>query len=104
MVAYEPVLHVKAERELNALPSEDKDRLTSLIKDVAAEREPTTHPRARHLEGQRGLFRLREGSVRAIATLCKPNIIILKVGKRDSVYEKIDETIESRSAGIGAEV
>lgn len=91
MVAYEPVLHVKAERELNALPSDERDRLTSLIKDVAAEREPTTHPRARHLEGQRGLFRLREGNVRAICALDKPALKVLCVGERDSVYENIDE-------------
>lgn len=94
MVAYDPILHVKAQRELNTLPSEDRARITSLIKDVAEEREPTTHPRARHLEGQQGLFRLREGDVRAICALSKPNLAVLKIGERDSVYENIDDVDE----------
>jgi len=91
MVAYEPILHVKAERELNNLDQNDRSRLTSLIHDVCGEREPTQHPRARHLEGQQGLFRLREGDVRAICALSKPNLAVLKIGERSDVYENIDE-------------
>lgn len=92
MVAqYKPVLHVKAERELNELDESDRSRLTSLIHDVCSEREPTQHSRARHLEGQEDLFRLREGDVRAICALDKPELKVICVGKRDSVYENIDD-------------
>lgn len=97
-MGYQPVLHTTAERELNSLPQEDAGRLKSLIKDICEYREPTQHQKIRHLEGQDGLFRLREGGVRAILALEKPNLVVLKVGKRDSVYDDIDDIDQRLSA------
>lgn len=91
MVAYEPVLHVKAQRELQALPDDSRDRITSLLKDIASYESPTTHSKCRHLEGHKQLFRVREGGVRAICKLEKPQLLILKIGERDTVYDGIDD-------------
>lgn len=97
-MGYQPVLHTTAERELNSLPDSDESRITSLIKDVCQHRQPSQHSKIRHLEGHKGLYRLREGNVRAILTLEKPELVVLKVGKRDGVYDDIDDIDQRLSA------
>lgn len=90
MVSYEPLLHRTAERELDELPRGDRERLTSVLRDVAQTRSPTQHQKVRDLEGQDGLFRVRVGDLRAICALEKPSLLILKVGYRKEVYECVD--------------
>jgi mRNA-degrading endonuclease RelE of RelBE toxin-antitoxin system len=97
MVSYHPVLHTTAQSELGALPDEQRDRLTDVLHEVAEHREPTRHPKCRQLEGQRDLFRVRVGEVRAILTLQKPELRILRVGHRTDVYEIIDEIDDRRA-------
>lgn len=98
MVSYQPLLHTTAERELQQLPRADRERLTDVLKDVAATREPSRHEKARDLEGQPGMFRVRVGDVRAICTLEKPSLLILRVSHRSDVYEKVDELDERLEA------
>lgn len=90
MVSYTPLLHRSAERELSELPTGDQKRLKSVLQDVAHTREPTQHKKVRELEGQAGLFRVRVGNLRAICTLEKPDLLILKVSPRQDAYENID--------------
>ena len=94
MPRYDLEIHRTAKRELDALAAEDRDRLTDTLSEVAATRQPTTHDSVRQLEGQDGLFRVRVGRVRAICTLSKPQVLILKVDYRDTVYDGIDEVHE----------
>lgn len=94
MVSYEPLLHRTADRELNALNTDARDRLTDVLRDVAAEREPTSHEKVRDLEGQPGMFRVRVGDVRAICTLDKPHLLILRVAHRRDAYENVDDLDE----------
>jgi len=97
MASYQITLHPTAKRELNTLTSNERDRLTDALTDVAGEREPTSHPKTKSLEGQPGLFRVRVGDVRAVCTLQKPELRILRVGYRSDVYEIIDEIDDRRA-------
>jgi len=96
VVSYKPVLHPSAEKELNQLPESQRQELTNILKDVAETREPTTHPQARHLEGQSDKFRVRVGENRAICRLHKPRLEILCIGPRKDIYENINETLANR--------
>lgn len=96
MVGYEPTIHRSAKRELEQLPSDDKDRLTGVIADVAQERQPSGHEKAEALEGQPGLFRVRVGDYRAVLELSKPELQVIAVGHRSSVYDCVDSLDERR--------
>jgi len=98
MVSYQLTCHPTAQRELTQLPSDARDRLTSILQEVAEQREPSSHQRARHLEGQPGLFRVRSGDYRAICTLDKPNLKVVKIGERAGVYDDVDDLRENRLA------
>ena len=97
MVSYQPVLHPTAERELNSLDDSERNRLVDVLHEVAKTREPTKHEKCKILEGQRGLFRVRVGDVRAILTLEKPQLRVLRCGKRSSVYDMIDDIDDRRA-------
>ena len=97
MVSYQPVLHPTAERELNSLDDSERNRLVDVLHEVAHTRQPTQHEKCKILEGHRGLFRVRVGGVRAILTLEKPNLKVLKVGKRSNVYDIIDDIDQRRA-------
>jgi mRNA-degrading endonuclease RelE of RelBE toxin-antitoxin system len=98
MVSYEPLLHRHAEREFESLKEDEQDRLADVIHSVAEERQPTSHSKTKELEGQRGLFRIRVGDLRAICSLEKPQLLVLAVGKRKEVYEDIDSIDERLAA------
>ena len=98
MVSYEPLLHRTAERELNELPRDDRNRLTQVLQDVAQTRAPTGHEKVRELEGQSGLFRVRVGDLRAICALKKPSLLILCIGYRKDVYDAVDSINERLKA------
>jgi len=95
MVSYRPLIEVSAQGDLYDLPREDRSDLRRTLKDVAATKQPTHHPKAKQLEGQPGLFRVRVGNVRAICELEKPNLLIRRVGERKTVYEDIDELTQA---------
>jgi len=67
------------------------------IKDVCEHRQPTEHPRTKHLEGQEGKFRIRVGELRAVCELDKPLLKIYIINYRNGVYDSIDETLELRA-------
>jgi len=92
---YNLKLHPTAEKELNSLTSDSRERITETLTSVARTEQPAAHSQSKHLNGQRGLFRVRAGQIRAVCILEKPHIWVLKVGKRDTVYRYIDE-IEER--------
>ena len=97
MVSYKPLLHPTAKRELNSLDDHEKDRLVDVLHEVAHTRQPTQHEKCKILEGHRGLFRVRVGGVRAILTLEKPNLKVLRVGERSNVYDIIDDIDQRRA-------
>jgi len=94
---YDLQIHTTAKRELTALESDERERLTDEIADVATHRKPTNHPSVRLLEGQDGLYRVRVGDLRAVLQLDKPALRVLRVGRRNGVYEQIDEIYDRRA-------
>ncbi len=93
---YKPVLHESADRELQQLTDQERDKISSVIMNVCETRSPTTHEKVKHLAGQDDAFRIRVGEIRAVGVLDKPMIKILKIGTRDKVYADIDEMLATR--------
>ena len=99
MPHYQIELHPTADDELGELSTDARDRLTTALVAVSKEREPTSHPTAKQLEGQPGLFRVRAGDARAVCELSKPRLLVYRVGTRDEVYDVIDE-IDRRRVSV----
>jgi mRNA-degrading endonuclease RelE of RelBE toxin-antitoxin system len=97
---YQLAIHTTAKRELNALNTAERERLTDTIADVATHRKPTSHASVRLLEGQDGLYRVRVGDLRAVLFLDKPKLIVAKVGKRKDVYKNIKQINDKRLSTI----
>ena len=98
MPRYDLVLHETAEREYRDLEPEQQGKLKSILEDVATTEVISQHSKVKHLEGQPGMFRVRTGQLRAIVTLEKPELRILKVGTRRKMYQDIDATLQERTA------
>jgi mRNA-degrading endonuclease RelE of RelBE toxin-antitoxin system len=98
MVSYQLAIHTTAKRELESLSDGERERLTNAIAAVSEHRAPTDHPSVRLLEGQDGLYRLRVGDLRAVLELDKPTLRTLRVGRRNGVYESIDEISDRRAS------
>lgn len=96
MARYEPVIHATARRELDDLDDATADALTDAIVAVAERRQPSDHPKVKPLEGQPGLLRVRSGDVRAILELKKPELRVLRVGHRETVYDCVDDEVAKR--------
>ncbi len=94
---YKATIHPSAQKELDALPESQRKRLKSVIHDVAEYREPTLHEKAKQLTGQGDKFRVRTGDLRAVCSLCKPELRVHLIGKRNSVYENVDKTLRERA-------
>lgn len=95
MPQYQIQLHPTAERELNNLSDEQRETITRRLKRASEYEQPSAYPKAKHLTGTDGLFRIRAGDARAVCGLQKPQLHVYKIGKRSSVYEIIDD-IEDR--------
>ena len=98
MVRYTTTIHTTAKRELDALDTGERERLTDAIVDVAEHRKPTQHSSVTILEGQDGLYRLRVGDLRAVLQLDQPELKVLRVGHRANVYDVIDEIDDRRAS------
>jgi mRNA-degrading endonuclease RelE of RelBE toxin-antitoxin system len=94
MPRYNLRVHTTAKRELSGLTDTQRERLTDTLTAVAEHRQPTQHDAVRMLEGQPGLFRVRAGDCRAICSLEKPFLLVLRCGHRNSVYDNVDEMDE----------
>jgi len=100
MPSYEITVHRSAQRELDGLADDVRQRLTDTIADVAQRREPSSHEKVRQLEGQQGLLRVRVGSYRAILSLVSPELRVLRVGHRKDVYDSIDDGLVGRRPSV----
>jgi len=100
MVSYQPLIEVSARRSLHALPRRERAELRRVLKDVAATKQPSHHAKAKQLQGFEHIFRIRVGATRAVCKLDKPHLLILKIGKRRTVYNDIDELDVSATADV----
>lgn len=98
MPQYDIRLHPTAKRELDNLDPELREAITDRLTEVATHERPTEHRSVKHLDGQDGLFRVRAQNIRAIGELSKPELRIIKIGQRRTVYRDIDAVTEERLA------
>jgi len=87
---YEVVIHRAAETELANLTGELADDMHNLLKQLAFVEEPHSQPYVKDLSEWDGLFRVKVRKGRAICMLEKPAIVVLAVGKRDTIYDKLE--------------
>jgi Cytotoxic translational repressor of toxin-antitoxin stability system len=90
MTSYNLRVHTVANDELRDLPSDVRDRMTDTLQEVAATRSPSTHGRVKHMEGPADLLRVRVSDYRAIISLEKPDLLVLRVGDRATIYREKD--------------
>lgn len=91
VTTYTLKLHTRASDELDTIPTTARDRLTDTLVDVAATRSPSTHESVKHMDGPVDLMRVRVGEYRAVIALEKPNLLVLRVGHRGTVYREKSE-------------
>lgn len=89
--SYDVRCHRDARHELDQVPEEPRQALVDLAYDAATFREPSSHPNAELLNGRGGLFRLRAGDYRAICGLDKPAVVLVAAGRRETVYDGLDD-------------
>lgn len=83
-------VHNGADRELNNLRGQcDIEDLEKRLEAVARERQPKNHPTVEPVEGDDRLIRVRGDGVRAVCSLAKPYLLVLLVGKRRTVYDRL---------------
>lgn len=91
MPHYQLQISKGANRDYNKLPVDVQSRLKDVLDDVSTHRSPQQHPKCDLLHGSNNLYKIRSGDYRAVVTLDKPELRILTVGHRGTVYNDIDE-------------
>jgi mRNA-degrading endonuclease RelE of RelBE toxin-antitoxin system len=87
VTSYTIRLHPRANEELDNLPEDTHDRMTDTLQEVARNRAPTQHTRVKQMQGP-DLYRVRVGQYRAVVSLQKPELLILRIGERGTVYRE----------------
>jgi len=97
---HELTIHPSAKRSLSSVPPAARDRLTEVLGDVAARREPSGHRKVKHLSGNNsGLLRLRVGDYRCVLEVVKPEVRVLRVRERSNAYDAgEDDELQRRRA------
>lgn len=95
--SYNLIAHPQAENDLNAVPSSAESRIRETLNRLATIESPTNHPKCIELTNASGLYRIRIGDWRVILALEKPNLILLIVDSRKTVYRQTSiDLAESR--------
>jgi mRNA-degrading endonuclease RelE of RelBE toxin-antitoxin system len=95
---YEVVIHRAAETELASLTGALGDDMHKLLKQLAFVEEPHSQPYVKDLSEWDQLFRVKVRKGRAICMLEKPTIVVLAVGKRDTIYDKLEIAAQRRES------
>jgi mRNA-degrading endonuclease RelE of RelBE toxin-antitoxin system len=97
MVAYDIVIRHDAQKVLDDIPWDESNRIKNVLREVAENRKPTSHPKCECLNNNHDetMYKIRVGNYRAIARLEKPEFRVLKVGTRQGAYENIDDVYAS---------
>lgn len=94
--AYRLQMHQSAKRDFGKLPQSARDEITDHLSSVAEYRKPTDHPSCELLSGWTHIYRVRIDRYRAIVQLDQPDLLVLEVGKRRTVYNDLNELVASR--------
>jgi len=85
-------------RTWSTLHESTRENLKGLLEEVANLPKPTDHPKVTILEGPKTtVYRLRRGDYRVVFTTVKGELRVHKVGKRGSVYDKVNNVYEAVS-------
>ena len=93
---YRIKLHQSVERDLGKLDSEARETVTDVLSSVAACRKPTDHPSCEFLSGWTHIYRVRADRYRIIVQLDQPDLLVLELGKRRTVYDNLDTIVDQR--------
>lgn len=93
MPTYTIQVHKTASKELDSLSPQNYSRIKTVIQEVAQTEKPTSHEKCTSLKGQ-DCYKLRVGDYRVLCKLDKPNLNVLKVERRNTVYRDVDEFLE----------
>jgi len=76
-------------RDAKKAPEEMKSKLPQLIDYIERNPVPVERYDVKKMKGEKGIYRIRIGEYRIIYSVdfLKKEIVLLKMGKRDSVYE-----------------
>jgi len=92
-VGYDVTIHKRALGELRGLPEEGRETLKDRLKECGQTEKPTELNYVECLEGS-DLFRVRVVDWRAICWLDKPELKVLAVGERETIYSRMQTAIE----------
>ncbi len=82
---YKVLVEEKASKNLEKIPNKLKNSITKKLKLLEQGIQPTLD--IKKLKGYKNHYRLRVGNYRILFYLENANIIVYKIGKRESVYE-----------------
>lgn len=92
-VHYTLRVHQDVRQAITALPPRERDHVTDTLVAVAEHRQPTTHPKCSVLQNNYSetVYKVRIGKYRALCLLDRPTFKVLKFGRRNHVYDDIDD-------------
>jgi mRNA-degrading endonuclease RelE of RelBE toxin-antitoxin system len=79
------ILSRACQKQMEAMPKLDRDRLMARLRDVAAD-PARRHPNVTAILGESGVFRVRQGDWRAVFAIEGGDVIVDRVGHRREVY------------------
>ena len=93
MGQYTIQLHRDAKQTLKGLDADTRKRVEDTLTEVSHSRQPTNHAKCEVLSNNHKevLYKIRVGEYRAIAQLDRPNLLILKLGQRNGMYQDVDD-------------
>lgn len=92
-ITYDVTIHKRALVELRAVPEEERSRLKDRLKECGQTEQPTELNYVESLDNS-DLFRVRVVDWRAICCLDKPELKVLAVGDRDTIYQRIQTALD----------
>jgi len=97
--SYDLTVHPRAQAELDALHPDVADDLRERLREAARSEQPSELACIKHVQGEPGLLRVRGDGVRAICALDKPELRVGLVGKRRTVYDRLDVAVARLEEG-----
>ena len=85
------VIHRSALNELHRIPASEATTIKAIAEEASKLKKPSDHPDIRILRKAGNMMRIRTGQYRALCDLNPPNLRVLAVGKREYIYDRIEE-------------
>lgn len=93
MPQYDILVHKSAKRQLEAMQDAQHRRIVETVESISHCEQPTSHEKCSNLKGQ-DVYKVRVGDYRVLIKLQKPELKVLKVDRRNTVYRNVDEFLD----------